>query len=607
MAAAATADAALWTLVGLIDGLHLLGLGLDPPVSGAHFLAASLLCYGVCGALFGAGAGVIAALGARPGSGRSGWGLGSHLASAIIRGALLLLALAELRGGTALGAIVALAAFAGLLAVAPLALRARRSAMATALILLAAAALRALPVERARGSAPRVILITIDTLRADALGAYGALQARTPNLDRLAAESVRFERAFACAPFTIPSLTSMMSGVRVDRHGVRSNHHPLDPDLFRVGDALAEAGVDLVAATDLDLADRVGLDRGFQRRLHHELSIIEHPPLRQALSGWEALGAWFDSADSSLPTTLRVRRWIRREADPAAPFLLWFHYYDDAPHAPYDAPRPYRPDASAGPVSLAELERLAAAEAPPSAGVRQRLMTHYSAEVAWLDAQIGLLWQALEERGLWDRSWIMVAADHGEQFGRDGVFQHGASLRHAVLRIPLMIKPPRGAAAPLLAGVAAPGVTRELVSGVDLAPTLLEIFGLAEARPELRRMDGRSLLEDRVAGDEERVAWAETPALASPPLDGGAGRSPALALLRADGWKLVVDPASGSRALFDLRRDPGEARDLAASRPGLADSFAAHLLEPPWQPPPPPPPDEPLRRGLEALGYVGPD
>ena len=591
-------DGAIWGGLGLVESVRLLRLGLLLPVARWEFIVASGASYALAGAAFGCMTHLSS------GGRRESPAPASLIASAVLRVGVLILWTALVRRDTGLELPISAVGLALVPIVHWGAVRGGRAAWAGALVVGAIAVPWPLPAPAARGDAPRVVLLTIDTLRADVLGAYGAADAHTERIDRLARQSIRFDNAVATAPFTIPSLTSMMTGRWVHRHGVRSNLHALDPGLVRVGDALSARDLRMVSATDLDLADAIGLDRGFRRRLHRELSVWDLPPLRQLLARWQTVGAWFDTADSSVPTTLAARRWLLLDAPAEDPFLLWIHYYDDAPHAPYDAPEPYRSLFDAPPFALegtlAELEGLAAAGSEPSAEIANALRARYRGEVAWLDAQIGLLWRALEARGLWERSWIIIAADHGEQFGRDGVFQHGKSLRREVLRVPLIIKPPVGAPV-RVGGEEAPGVARNLVSLADLAPTLLDIFGVEGDAIGMVDLDGRSLLADRSSNRSPRLVWSEAPALGSPRLG---DRNPAICATRSDGWTLTLDPRTGANVLAPAGDDRTDVRSGLLSNPKVHRSLMTRFEQLRWTPPRPPDPNPRLREELKALGYA---
>jgi len=271
-----------------------------------------------------------------------------------------------------------------------------------------------------------VLLITIDTLRQDRLGAFGSTSGLTPNLDALAARGVRYSEAFTPAPLTLPAHASILTGLLPRRHGIHNNTSfrldervPTLPAILRQHDYRTGA---FVGAFVLD--GRFGLSRGFDEyddRL---------PPADRAT---------FHSAERRGEVVVaHAGDWILR-ADAAArkPWLAWLHLFD--PHAPYDAPAEYR---------------------------QGRLP--YDAEVAYTDAMIGRLLQRLQQAHALDRTLVIVTADHGESLGEHGETTHGLFAYNATLAVPLLM------AAPVLGhnDVDLP------VSHVDLAPTILDLLGL---------------------------------------------------------------------------------------------------------------------------------
>src|SRR6185436_143489 len=248
---------------------------------------------------------------------------------------------------------------------------------------------------REASAKPSVLLISIDTTRADRLGCYGRRGAPTPNLDRWAAEGVVFENAVTCAPITLPAHASLMSGLLPHRHGVRDNGIYRVPDEPPVLAALlAQAGYDTAAVVGAAVLDRqYGLDRGFKR---YDDSV---GPMGLAIAERDA--AAVTEAAAAAARSLRK------------PFFLFVHYYD--PHAAYNPPTPFaesfRPDP-------------------------------YQGEIAYVDEQIGRLRRELEGLGLLEGTVVVVTSDHGESLGEHGEPTHGVFLYQATLRIPLIIVTP---------------------------------------------------------------------------------------------------------------------------------------------------------------------
>jgi arylsulfatase A-like enzyme/tetratricopeptide (TPR) repeat protein len=293
-----------------------------------------------------------------------------------------------------------------------------------------------------------LLLVTIDTLRSDRIGAFGGPADLTPNLDRLAADGLRFTRAYASAPLTLPSHTSILTAVSPPVHGVRTN------GLFRLGPALPTLATVLhdhgyrtgafVGAFVLDA--RFGLTRGFDvydDRYGEAHSIDTEGAERRAEDVIAPALAWIEHA---VPGTARGAQASDR-------FFAWIHLYD--PHEPYRAPEPY-----------------ASRHAP------------YDAEVAYTDAMIGRLVDELNAKGLLNRTLIVVSADHGESLGEHGERTHGVFTYDVTMRVPWFMRlPGRGTRA---SGRAFDGLARL----IDLAPTTLDV--LAIGRPPT--FEGRSLL-----------------------------------------------------------------------------------------------------------------
>lgn len=272
--------------------------------------------------------------------------------------------------------------------------------------------------------APSVVFVTIDTLRSDHVGSYGASQAATPVLDGLAAEGLRFEEAFATAPLTLPSHASMMTGNYPPRHGVRHNGvFRLRDDAETLAEQFQASGWKTGAVIGaLVLSRQFGLDQGFD---HFDDAFGE----RKA----SEVGYQERSAEE---VTDRALAWL---AKTKGPYFLWVHYYD--PHASYDPPAPHA----------------ARFEGRP-----------YDGEIAYVDAELGRLVEGVKARGRWEQTHFAVTSDHGESLGEHGESTHGYFLYDSVLRVPLILRGP---------GIT-PGVEKALATNASLAPTLAGLAGI---------------------------------------------------------------------------------------------------------------------------------
>jgi len=344
-----------------------------------------------------------------------------------------------------------------------------------------------------------VLLITIDTLRQDRIGAYGHRGGLTPTIDRLAATGVRFTHAFSPAPLTLPAHASILTGLLPNHHGIHNNTSSrLDDHAATLAAALKAGGYRTGAFVGAFVLDgRFGLNRGFDE-YDDRLPRGDRAAFRFAER----------RADE---VVRRAGDWILAPAAPSGvPWFAWVHLFD--PHAPYDAPAEYR-----------------AGRAP------------YDAEIAYTDAMLGQLLARLDAAHARDRTLIVLTADHGESLGEHGETTHGLFAYDSTLSVPLVIN----AASVGAAAVDAP------VSHVDLAPTILDLVGLAAPAT----FDGRSLAGP-VPADRPLYFEALDASLTH-------GWAPLRGVIQG-GWKYIDLPEA---ELYDLSTDPGELRNRIGSDP----------------------------------------
>jgi arylsulfatase A-like enzyme/Tfp pilus assembly protein PilF len=395
----------------------------------------------------------------------------------------------------------------------------RLAGRAAAIALVLSAGLGAVWLLQTRSAAPirpNVLLITLDTLRADHLGSYGATLVRTPHLDRLAAAGVVFEQAMSAAPLTLPAHSSIMTGQFPPRHGVRDNGgFFLAPDEVTLAERLAAQGYETAATVGAFVLDsKWGLDQGFRRYVDDfDLTNV------RAMSLASVKRPGNEVVDRALDWMAQVG---------GQPFFGWVHLYD--PHAPYDSPEPFRGAYPGHP---------------------------YRGAVAFTDAQIGRVLDFLDTAGLADRTIVVVTADHGESLGEHGEETHGFFVYESALRVPLIVRAP---------GLATPRRVAQLVRSVDILPTILDLVGA----PPAEAIAGRSLapLLSGTARDLRLDGYGE----ALYPLH-HFGWS-ALTTLRADRYKLIDAPRP---ELYDLERDPGETINLYDERRPVADAMRRAL------------------------------
>lgn len=396
-----------------------------------------------------------------------------------------------------------------------------------------------------------VILITVDTLRADRIGCYGHPSVRTPAMDAFAARGVRFENCIAQTPLTLPSHTTIMTGTLPVFHGVRDNGgFVVPPALLTMAEAFKAQGYEtaaFVAAYVLD--SKWGLGQGFDTYFDKfDLSRFENI----------SLGEVQRPADEVIDEAIG---WLDRRND--GKFFAWIHLYD--PHSPYAPPEPFR------------------SEYPQSS---------YLGEVAFTDSQIARLSDHLDRKGLSDDLFLVLAADHGESLGEHRETLHGFFVYQAALRVPLVVVTPF----PGLRGVVSP----ETVTLTDIMPTVCEMAGL----PVPAEVQGRSLVPEffRPGSLPDRLAYAET---YYPRYHFGWSE---LRSVQDGRFKLITAPVP---ELYDLDSDPGETKnlvylekkvyeDLAARAGALEEEAGRNALEVSMQNI-----DEETREKLAALGYIG--
>ena len=326
----------------------------------------------------------------------------------------------------------------------------RRRAWVAALVFVALGCGRSAPPD----APERVVLVSIDTLRADHVGCYGASNAATPTLDALAARGARFETAISPAPLTLPSHATLLTGLDPPEHGVRSNgSFRLRDEIPTLAERLHAAGFASAAFVSAFVLDRrFGLARGFdayddQLGVQDEDIGVASRPAGQTI---DAALAWLDDAPER--------------------FFLFVHLYD--PHAPYEPPEPHR---------------------------TRQLGRPYDGEIAYADAELGRLLAALEARFPDGGNLVVVTADHGESLGEHGEPTHAFTIYDATQRVPLLMAGP---------GVPAGRVVPSLARLADVMPTVLALAG----QPAPPAATGRSLLP-ALRGEPEgeaREAWVET-------------------------------------------------------------------------------------------------
>ncbi len=354
----------------------------------------------------------------------------------------------------------------------------------------------------ARGKIRNVLLISIDTCRADRLGCYGAQGGVTPNMDRLAAEGTLFENVVSPAPVTLPAHSSMFTGTVPPTHGVRDNlAYRLGAANVTLAERLKESGLATAAVVGAFVLDsRTGIDQGFD--YYDDRFSVSLDDVASAERRGEQVSQ-------------RGIAWLQEHHE--EPFFLFLHYFD--PHFTYDPPEPFRSNFAADP---------------------------YSAEIAYVDHCIGLVTDALNVLGVLDSTLIIVTSDHGEMLGEHGESTHTYFVYEAAVRVPLIFRLPGGIPGQRIS---------EQVGLIDVAPTVVGLLDL----PPMEQVQGADLsavLSSGTAPDPARAFYLES---IVPTTYGG---NPLFGLLRKR-WKYILTTRP---ELYDLDADPAEATNLATER-----------------------------------------
>jgi arylsulfatase A-like enzyme/Tfp pilus assembly protein PilF len=383
-----------------------------------------------------------------------------------------------------------------------------RGSTAVRLCLLAAITLASFAGAPAARARPSLVLITLDTVRSDHIGSYGARAARTPVIDGLASGGTRYAHAITGSPLTLPAHSSLMTGLEPPEHGMRDNGFGVLPEgVPTLAEALSAEGYRTAAFVASRVLDRrFGLARGFEhyddRMAAEEVGEYGYPE-RDAASVTSAAASWL----AGLP------------GSETRPYFVWVHYYDA--HAPYQPPAPWRGGT---------------------------LEASYAGEIQYVDSEVRRLLAALPGRAA--GRIVALAGDHGEALGEHGEKAHGIFLYRAVLEVPLILEG---------AGVPKGKVVEDVAATRALAPTLLRLLGLGRAADRFGRpLPGLSVSG---AGEAAPLVYSESlmPATAF-------GWSPLKAVSDAR-WRLILAPRP---ELYDHVADPGEARNRIADQPEVA-------------------------------------
>jgi arylsulfatase A-like enzyme len=436
------------------------------------------------------------------------------------------------------------------------------------------------PSSASEGELPtNVLLVTIDTLRYDFIGACGDQITETPTMDALARDGVIACRTIVPQPNSNAMHASLLSGLYPNSHG--SRFHMVDrmsPDVPTLGEILREHGYQTggIFSWISFEGEFSGLDRGFDTYQGYVVNLpgaLDNSALRSAAAAYRRLREYVaiirtsdmivnpgDALEESIDgqadvTTDAALRWFDQLDE--RPFFLWLHYFD--PHYPYSPPPPYdtmyESDYSGPPsgdihtiwgIQLGEIE------IEPDSPLNRHLIALYRGEITYTDAHLGRVIEAIDSRGLADNTLVIVTGDHGESFGENSQWFHSHSLHNSAIQVPLIMRMPGRLP---VAEVMLP------VSSIDIKPTILDLLGFPTP-PIVEGVSILPIIEGRENG-ADRLVFSQT-------------YEDRLLAVVSDQWKLIVDTHVGTHELYDLRNDPSEEVNLAPAMgtPAATDEVA---------------------------------
>lgn len=410
---------------------------------------------------------------------------------------------------------------------------------------------------------PPVVLITLESLRVDHVGAYGGASPTRPSvpispmLDAFARDATVYERAHSVTSWTLSSHASLFTGLYPTAHQTRAPIARLGDDYATLAERLQEVGYQTGAVVSGPYLRRIyNLTQGFDWIDESSANLLQ--PQAHA-----------DVTNPGMEAGLI--RFIERVRDPERPFFLFAYFWD--PHFDYLPPAPYDTmfvGENSEHIDVRDFDISDAIHPGISAAQLDFILAQYAGEIRATDELLGRFFELLRQRGLWDDALVIVTADHGEEFFEHGKKGHKKNLHVETVQVPLFVKYPAGRGP-------APG-TRDprLVSLVDVVPTVLELAGAEPADP----VHGRSLLESPDSGRpiffELLASWyVQQGSRTTAEIEDWAG-------VRVGDEKLLVrrdDPSGPGAAYYDLVSDPGERQNLAASRPDELAALASRLAD----------------------------
>jgi len=444
---------------------------------------------------------------------------------------------------------------------------------------------------------PNILLVMVDTLRADHTSAYGYSRNTTPTLARLAAEGVRFQQVFSPTSTTGPSTVSLFTSLYPIHHRYLRNGLPLDSSFTTLAEVLHAVGYQTFGIASSTVLVARGMEQGFEtfdKELPHNESSHLDANRQAAGDGDRPQKDYRYQGSDRRPnfTTDRALSWFDEQRDPTRPYFAWLHYMD--PHEPYTPPDEYLA------LFPAPDESLPIAEFNLSTLIRK-----YDAEIRFMDTEFGRLLDHLNSIGALDNTLIAVVADHGQGLYQHGWQGHGLQLYDEAVRIPWIMTMPEN--------IESGQVITAPVSLLDVMPTILSYTPVALPQDSVHGKNHRRAIDEGDSLDSQRSLFFQRRKLSSEPQVPSLVSKPSVEggmfAVRAGDWKLITAPQDDGHELYNLAQDPLETVNVHEKRPNVVNELEKLLNT--WRrefkrstqrdnaevlPE--------LREGLEALGYV---
>ena len=437
---------------------------------------------------------------------------------------------------------------------------------------------------------PNVLLISIDTLRADHLSCYGYGSKTSPAIDQLAAEGILFRKTSSTASFTLPAHASMLTGLFPSAHG--ATYQNRDPSSLVVrgmgrgyptlGEILREKGYETAGFVSGPLlSHQFGFARGFDTyddrydRLQSARARLFSRSLMFRLLMTRGL---FSSRDLDSQRTADevnplVTGWLSDRPDPAKPFLLFVHYWD--PHGPYAPPSPYnqRPDGT-GITAEYDMDQLLTGQYTLTPEALSDNLALYDGEIRYVDQHVGALLADLRRRGLYDNTLIILTSDHGESFGEHDHWEHSRVLYEDVLHVPFIMRLPSGRGAGTI-------VTDTIAQPTDILPSVLSLAGIPlpegiQGRDLTGRLTGQTVDDTSDPIHHHALAFAELDRNTDWPRRWGKRYDRDLVSVQTTTWK-YIQSSTGQHELYDLGSDPKELDNRATAEPEMLNTLKGLL------------------------------